>query len=407
MKRRLNSSGGFTSFDGMSRILLLIVLMQTAARSQESGEGVWEYRSELLRPFWQGETVEGESVLFIRDPESGRTSASILFPARRILAVRNSAGDVTYEEGRDYVWIPGSREITLPAESRIASRTPQELRRPPGSQKYQLTHRDGNGEIFFGSTLEYADMQTCITYEHASDLWTSSVPEFDATALPRSVYRLSSGEGLTIALLGDSISAGANSSLLGEAAPFQPAYPELLPIHLEARFEAEVEMQNFAVGGTDTNWGLTQVDKVIDAEADLVILAFGMNDSAGRSAEDYRANTERMIDLIREELPGAEFILVASMLGNRGWTRLNHESFPEYRDALAELCEPGVALADLTSIWSGFLELKQDWDQTGNGVNHPNDFGHRVYAQVISTLLDPPGGADKNPSGKTRPSSTE
>jgi acyl-CoA thioesterase I len=50
-----------------------------------------------------------------------------------------------------------------------------------------------------------------------------------------------------------------------------------------------------------------------------------------------------------------------------------------------------VALADVTSIWGEFLRLKHDWDQTGNGVNHPNDFGHRVYAQVISTLLIPDG----------------
>ena len=59
------------------------------------------------------------------------------------------------------------------------------------------------------------------------------------------------------------------------------------------------------------------------------------------------------------------------------------------RDALAKLTGPGIALADLTAVWTGFLERKHDWDQTGNGVNHPNDFGHRVYAQVISTLVDP------------------
>ena len=58
-----------------------------------------------------------------------------------------------------------------------------------------------------------------------------------------------------------------------------------------------------------------------------------------------------------------------------------------YRDALAELRHPGVALADMTSIWTTLLEQKQDWDMTGNGVNHPNDFGHRVYAQVLSALL--------------------
>ena len=86
----------------------------------------------------------------------------------------------------------------------------------------------------------------------------------------------------------------------------------------------------------------------------------------------------------------AWFILVASMLGNRDWITLKHNVFPQYRDALTELVEPGIALADLTSIWTEFLQRKKDWDQTGNGVNHPNDFGHRVYAQVILTLLQPP-----------------
>jgi len=26
---------------------------------------------------------------------------------------------------------------------------------------------------------------------------------------------------------------------------------------------------------------------------------------------------------------------------------------------------------------------KTHHDLTGNGINHPNDFGHRLYAQVI------------------------
>lgn len=55
-------------------------------------------------------------------------------------------------------------------------------------------------------------------------------------------------------------------------------------------------------------------------------------------------------------------------------------------------------VADLTSIWNGFLELKHEWDQTGNGVNHPNDFGHRIYAQVITTLLAANPNAEYNRS---------
>jgi acyl-CoA thioesterase-1 len=358
------------------------LLAQTAEPSK------WNYRPELLKPFWLGDTVTGESVLFIRDEATGEARASVLFPVTEVLVVQNSAGDVTYESGRDFVCRPGSREIVLPAGSRIVSHTPQDLRRPANSQKYQLTHRDGDGEIFFGGRLEYAAMQTCITYRHQPGSWTGPVPKFDAGQLPRSVKRLQTRDPLSIVTLGDSISAGANASALYDEAPWQPAYPELVRRQLAERSGGEVTMTNLAVGGTDTGWGLTQIDQVVEAQPHLVILAFGMNDSAGRSVESYQDNTRKIIVAIRERLPECEFILVASMLGNRDWVRLKHEAFPQYRDALRELTAPGIALADLTSVWTRFLELKRDWDQTGNGVNHPNDFGHRVYSQVITSLLD-------------------
>jgi len=78
------------------------------------------------------------------------------------------------------------------------------------------------------------------------------------------------------------------------------------------------------------------------------------------------------------------------MRGNADWVTLQQELFPAYRDALQELAGPGVALADMTSIWTEMLRHKADADLTGNGVNHPNDFGHRIYAQVLTSLLLPP-----------------
>jgi lysophospholipase L1-like esterase len=366
MPPRLSASNQVAGLDLLPRIAILVVALQAAACAEELDHPSWKYAPELLRPFWQGDTVEGESVLFISNPATGEARASVLFPVRKVLAVHNSAGDMTYEQGRDYNWKPDSRELVLPAGSRIVSRAPHDLRRAAGSQKYNLTHRDGNGEILFGARLEYADIQTCITYQHAPALWKSPIPKFDAKALPWSIHKLLNRRPLSIVLLGDSISTGLNSSRIGEAAPFQPGYPELVRLHLETRFKTKVDLKNLSVSGTDTNWGLTQVDKIVAARRDLVILAFGMNDSAGRSTRDYTANTQNMIGRIREEVPESEFILVASMLGNRDWTGLRHELFSDYRDALAVLCEPGgIALADLTSIWTGFLALKKDWDQTG------------------------------------------
>jgi lysophospholipase L1-like esterase len=127
--------------------------------------------------------------------------------------------------------------------------------------------------------------------------------------------------------------------------------------------------------------------KVIDATPDLLILAFGMNDCARRPAKEYQDNIGAMVNALRKACPSSEVVLVASMVGNADWTALRQERFPQYRDALEKLTQPGVALADMTSFWIEMLKYKKDWDLTGNGVNHPNDFGHRVYAQVLSSLL--------------------
>ena len=46
-----------------------------------------------------------------------------------------------------------------------------------------------------------------------------------------------------------------------------------------------------------------------------------------------------------------------------------------------------MVIADMTSMWRDLLKRKKFADITGNGVNHPNDFGHRTYAQIILTLI--------------------
>jgi acyl-CoA thioesterase-1 len=164
---------------------------------------------------------------------------------------------------------------------------------------------------------------------------------------------------------------------------------------LQEKYKGPVEVSNLSIGGKDSAWGLTMVDKVAEASPGLVLIAFGMNDSAGRPAADFQDKIAATIKGIQAKRPETEFILIATMVGNPDWVTLKQELFPQYRDALAKLCGPGVALADVTSVWAEFHRLKHDRDHTGNGVNHPNDFGHRVYAQVIGALLIPAGESGK------------
>jgi lysophospholipase L1-like esterase len=367
----------------------LFVVAAIAAGLACAGDAAqpWRFEASMLKPFWRSATMEGESVLFIKESDAASPKAALLFEPTKVLSVRTSSGAVTYVEGQDYIWKPGTREIVLPAGSKVVFRTPQDLRRPPKSQPYALTHRDGKGEILFGGGHEYHDMQTVVTYTHHTGAWAGPVPPDARKQLPRTLRKLTAKEPLTIALLGDSISTGCNASGWSKVAPFQPPWQDLLGLNLEAAYDGRVTLRNFAVGGTDTAWGVQNIGKVVEAKPDLVILAFGMNDSCGRPADQYQANVKAMIAAVHAAHPDAELILVATMLGNKDWTALRQELFPQYRDALAKLCGPGIVLADMTSIWMELLKHKQDWDMTGNGVNHPNDFGHRIYAQVISFLL--------------------
>lgn len=369
--------------------LLLCSCLLTTGRGVAEDARKWEYAPNLLSPFWQDDVVRGESVLFIKDPSSGIAEGRLLFPIDDILEVRDSSGKILYEQGIDYQFQSGDTRVTLPDTSRIFAVTPDMLRRPADTQPHQLTHRDGNGEILFGPKLEYHQMQTMVTYKKASSVWPGGMPTYQPDLLPKTLAKLQAGDPVSIVLLGDSISTGCNASGWGGGPPFQPAFQDLWVQHLQMHYQAEVSLTNLSVGGMTAAWGVTMIDKVVESKPDLVVVAFGMNDAAGRSAADYSHDMQAMIRSIREKLPATEFILVATMLGNRDWPRLDQDLFLQYRSQLEGMVENGVALADMTSLWAEMLQRKNDSDLTGNGVNHPNDFGHRVYAQVLSALLIP------------------
>jgi lysophospholipase L1-like esterase len=116
-------------------------------------------------------------------------------------------------------------------------------------------------------------------------------------------------------------------------------------------------------------------------------MAYGMNDVGRRDPAWFKDQAQMFIAAVREKAPGTELILVTPMLGTIEWVHTPREMFFKYRDELKPFVGPGIALADVTELWSELLRRKHDLDYTGNGLNHPNDYGHRLYAQAILSLL--------------------
>ena len=327
--------------------------------------------------------IDGDPLFFVHGP--GGPSARLLLAPKSSPQLRSADGTQSFEAGRDFTWTPGGREIRLPAGSRIPSR--KEVLLPPGSPDSIGATADGQRHLLFGEGHFFHDQQVAATYE-AAEAWSGPVPAPDPTGLARVRARLEARQPVKLVMLGDSISTGLNASGVVGAAPGQPGYPDIVAAGLQARFGAPVTVKNLAVSGMNAPWGITQMPAAVAEAPDLFLIAFGMNDASARCpTPEYRENIRPMVAAMQTACPACDIIVVATMTANPDWNCYAPELYPAYRDALLTLRAPGVAVADVTSGWSWVVGRKKFLDLAGNGVNHPNDFGHRLYADVVLALL--------------------
>jgi lysophospholipase L1-like esterase len=339
-------------------------------------------------PLWNSRFISGDPLLFVRQDGRAHASASLLFVPRGMPHLESANREVVYEPGRDFTWKPGSRQIELTEHSRIPFKTDAEMYPNPTAQDSFAGSKSHPGKVLlFAEGHPFHDLQAVAQYE-TDERWTGFVPEGAAAFLPRTAAKLRGRQPIRLVVLGDSISAGANASAFIRERPFTPPYPDLVAQGLEALGASKVTLMNLSVGGMTSAWGVTRIPAVVADRPDLLLIAFGMNDalrvdSVGNSPQRYAANLRAMVATTRRALPDCEIILVASMIGNPDWDLLDQGRFPAFRDQLRQLAGPGVAVADVTSFWADVLKRKSFADMTGNGLNHPNDFGHEIYSQVI------------------------
>jgi acyl-CoA thioesterase-1 len=343
-------------------------------------------------PLWKSRFISGDPLLFVRQDGRARACASLLYVPLRMPHLESANREVTYQAGKDFTWKPGSRQIELTQHSRIPFKTDAEMYPAPTDQDSFAFSKSHPGKVlFFAEGHPFHDLQAVAEYE-TDERWTGFVPGGAAELLPRTTARLRSHQPIRLVVLGDSISVGANASAFIQEKPFAAAYPQLVARGLEALGASKVTLMNLSVGGKTSSWGVTRIPEVVADRPDLLLIAFGMNDAlrvdaVGNSPQQYANNLREMVAAARRALPDCEIILVASMIGNPDWDLLDQARFPAFRGELLQLAGPGVAVADVTSFWADVLKRKSFADMTGNGLNHPNDFGHQIYSQVILQAL--------------------
>jgi lysophospholipase L1-like esterase len=374
---------------------ILLCTTQKSLHAQDATSNLWSkpelpaaHQATLLQPFWIGNRMSNEPILFLKEPNQPYATARLLFIPTKLLSISSVNGAIEFIEGQDYSWKHGSNLLTLTKDSRIPFKTVAEMHPPIGAPNTLGKTKDGKSSLFFiGNGPDFQNMQPLATYEHQQK-WAGHIPQSGKTELGRTIAKLSTKQPVNIVVLGDSISTGASASSMFNEFPYQPGYPDIIADGLRFRYGASISLTNLSEGGQDSKWAISQVAKVVAAKPDLVILGFGMNDASRRFTDkEYAKNIQTVVSTVRAALPETDFILVSTMVGNPDWEEAVPELYSQYRNVLTRMQEPGISVADLTTVWLEMLRIKKFADITANGINHPNDFGQRTYAHVILQLM--------------------
>lgn len=357
---------------------------------------------EYVRPFWKGDTVLAESV-FVQENALGELRPlRLAFPVRKILSVRSPDLRTAYRENRDYrVNEYGELEILL--EGKIPRLLWKDYRLPAfdAARDDQMASADALGAWRTGDL--FADRegmrawQIAVSYTHAES-GIYDITQGKSEKFPRLLGLLREKRPVTVVSYGDSITYGWAASGMQDIGkpPHCRPYAQMIVDALAEKYGAPVGHVNCSVSGKCTDWAELDenVAGVIGAKPDLVILAFGMNDAGVFRPEVFAEKLRGIMRKIRNACPHTEFLLISPILPNPlvaftagSSIRRYHREYPRALLAVERKTE-GAACANVTAVHELLLERKSLQDTLSNNVNHPNDFMHRVYAQVaLKTLL--------------------
>ena len=213
--------------------------------------------------------------------------------------------------------------------------------------------------------------------------------------IPKTLAKLKTGETVKIVCWGDSVTAGGNAS----KPEFR--YPDVFLSGLRERFpQAKIDMQNVSAGGSNSRqwlfpeqflyqnkpWQETGVtwQRIADAKPDLITLEFvnDANQSPAIVDEVYSEILKRIQDI------GAELILITphfTMMQMMGFKDMRETEKRPYVLALREFAgRHNIALADASARWEHLAKEGIPYlTLLDNTINHPDDRGHRLFAEEL------------------------
>ena len=372
------------------------------------GNSLTEYNNALYtKPVWEGDTVYHENAVFYTD----RDAIKLTYPIDSIVSVRSFDLQKYYVEGVDY-------EIADGKLVRLAGSSIPVLNFSPLSETgswesdfdgLYVTQTSGGGVYPSMLAITYKHSQIWADLDeigYANDKQTSVEDELDV------FDKLRNGEDVHIVFYGDSMTSGwsisggktnvysaANDGTLETSglytAPYAPSWMEMFIDGLKAEYpDANITYENLSLGGKNSAWGLANFEArynlLQNKNIDLFLIGWGINDAGGDTpADTFKSNEQGIIDAVRAKCPDVSVLLYGGNATNTDASIYSREELEAYESMLFELANENqnTAATAFTTVFINVLSSKECIDMFENNFNHANDFGCRIYAQVMLAAM--------------------
>jgi lysophospholipase L1-like esterase len=210
----------------------------------------------------------------------------------------------------------------------------------------------------------------------AADMWSSC----EDAALAKVMRKAESGEPVTIACIGGSITQGtiAKGTTDSEVG-FSTPYAELFHKWWSERFpDTEVNFINAGIGGTDSYLGVHRVERdVLQYQPDLVLVEYAVNDA---DSFFYKRSYDNLVRKILES-DSAPAVMLLFMAQTDGTSAQDMQVLVGYNYAL-----PMVSYANCikSMMENGRYTAEQ---LSGDGV-HPSALGHAIAGEILWNYLN-------------------
>ena len=348
-----------------------------------------------LLPIWSGHEIYDETVMFVG--EEGFDT--LLYEPDGEVTVRDYRLSVTYTEGKDFR-IEGRRIYRLPGSAMPYWEVDDYFPTVPNNPGIMIGvdwdkldfdfDRSVQRYIYYGEATLMTDKQLTVTYTH-KDNYTGIVPADQSAQAAPLLEKLRAGRSIRMMVYGDSVAVGCCASGTqygGFISPYMPDFPHLVKEWTERTFGVTVGLENQAVGGWRAENCRSEWDaRIKGKDIDLLLFRIGGNDSF-TPLEVYEAHIDDMLSRFYAEHPDGVVVLQSAETPNPQSCWVGNQVF--FEDVLLRLADkhPHTVVAPVYSMFVWMQSTgKRMRSFLGNNINHPNDFGIRVYTQTILRSL--------------------